>query len=427
MKLSNKKRELHAPSGATTNSDSNMINSNNNNSKQEEDQIPLIEQACDSCRKRKLKCSKEYPKCSKCVTHKWECNYFPRTVRSPLTRAHLTSVENRVKQLELMFSRLLPNEDLESVLKGSRALDKVSINRNLTNSINNNNNNSNRNDIISLPPISNAMTPSISEGTSSRIVLPEDYLPMTGNFFDWSEDDDEGSDDSDILPAPKDLLSSKTSTISLSSLNRQGTMDLDGSSNANANSAAQSAYNQSNSSSFDSSGTNTNFQMSFNENNNNTNNNNNSQDSNSQKLKSGSPSNPATSPTIHPTRSVDGMAVNPSTKAGYFGTGSSSSFLRVMKIKDLNLRTDTESDIEDILNSDDDDLDDDEVGIEDMDDDPIDEEDEDEYDEGDDLSNIKRHMGNTGGPYGRRSGSQQHGANVTLDTRILVNCKLTQN
>ncbi|GMF61051.1 unnamed protein product [[Candida] boidinii] len=110
------------------------------------------------------------------------------------------------------------------------------------------------------------------------------------------------------------------------------------------------------------------------------------------------------------------MAVNPSTKAGYFGTGSSSSFLRTLKIKDLNLRTDTESDIEDILNSDDEDLDDDEVGIEDMDDEPIDEEDEDEDDEGDDLSNIKRHMGNTGGgPYGKRSGSQQHGGNGMLD------------
>ncbi|GME74727.1 unnamed protein product [[Candida] boidinii] len=193
-------------------------------------------------------------------------------------------------------------------------------------------------------------------------------------------------------------------------------MDLDSSSNTKGNPAAQAAFSQSNSSSFDSSGANSNFQISFNGNNNNSNNNNNSQDSNSQKLKSTSPTNLATSPTIHPTRSVDGMAVNPSTKAGYFGTGSSSSFLRTLKIKDLNLRTDTESDIEDILNSDDEDLDDDEVGIEDMDDEPIDEEDEDEDDEGDDLSNIKRHMGNTGGgPYGKRSGSQQHGGNGMLD------------
>ncbi|EGV64812.1 lactose regulatory protein, partial [Yamadazyma tenuis ATCC 10573] len=59
-----------------------------------------IEQACDSCRKRKLKCSKEYPRCSKCLTHSWDCCYSPRMVRSPLTRNHLTKVENRVQKLE---------------------------------------------------------------------------------------------------------------------------------------------------------------------------------------------------------------------------------------------------------------------------------------------------------------------------------------
>lgn len=69
---------------------------------------PAIEQACDSCRKRKLKCSKEFPKCSKCVQHSWGCCYSPRTVRSPLTRVHLTGVENRVKHLENLIEYLLP-------------------------------------------------------------------------------------------------------------------------------------------------------------------------------------------------------------------------------------------------------------------------------------------------------------------------------
>ncbi|ODV66066.1 hypothetical protein HYPBUDRAFT_111867, partial [Hyphopichia burtonii NRRL Y-1933] len=54
-----------------------------------------IEQACDSCRKRKLRCSKELPRCTKCIQHNWNCSYSPRTVRSPLTRAHLTEVENK--------------------------------------------------------------------------------------------------------------------------------------------------------------------------------------------------------------------------------------------------------------------------------------------------------------------------------------------
>ncbi|ODV94177.1 hypothetical protein PACTADRAFT_22871, partial [Pachysolen tannophilus NRRL Y-2460] len=76
-----------------------------------------IEQACDSCRKRKLRCSKEYPKCSKCIQHSWDCKYSPRMVRSPLTRAHLTSVENKCRDLETLLSRLLPpNENLDDLL-----------------------------------------------------------------------------------------------------------------------------------------------------------------------------------------------------------------------------------------------------------------------------------------------------------------------
>lgn len=67
-----------------------------------------IEQACDSCRKRKLKCSKEYPRCLKCIQHKWCCTYSPRTVRSPLTRAYLTEVENKLARATKMLRYLLP-------------------------------------------------------------------------------------------------------------------------------------------------------------------------------------------------------------------------------------------------------------------------------------------------------------------------------
>lgn len=75
-----------------------------------------IEQACDSCRKRKLKCSKEFPRCSKCIQHEWCCSYSPRTIRSPLTRAHLTEVENRVSQLEGILHYLLPDHDIDEII-----------------------------------------------------------------------------------------------------------------------------------------------------------------------------------------------------------------------------------------------------------------------------------------------------------------------
>lgn len=76
-----------------------------------------IEQACDSCRKRKLKCSKEYPKCSKCKQHNWCCSYLPKTVRSPLTRRHLTEVENKLELATKMLRIMLPSDvDLDKLM-----------------------------------------------------------------------------------------------------------------------------------------------------------------------------------------------------------------------------------------------------------------------------------------------------------------------
>ncbi|KAK9453401.1 fungal-specific transcription factor domain-containing protein [Dipodascopsis uninucleata] len=78
-----------------------------------------IEQACDSCRRRKLKCTKEYPVCAHCKRHNRECIYSPRAVRSPLTRKYLTQVENRVSQLENVLNELFPNVSIDSLLEST--------------------------------------------------------------------------------------------------------------------------------------------------------------------------------------------------------------------------------------------------------------------------------------------------------------------
>lgn len=78
---------------------------------------PIIEQACDSCRKRKLKCSKQLPKCVKCSQHKWNCTYSPRTIRSPLTRNYLTKIEKRNESLESILKFLLgENINIDSLM-----------------------------------------------------------------------------------------------------------------------------------------------------------------------------------------------------------------------------------------------------------------------------------------------------------------------
>lgn len=73
-------------------------------------------QACDSCRKRKLKCTKDVPKCTKCATHGWDCVYSPKAVRSPLTRAYLTEVEEKLAKLQSIISKVAPNKSIDDLL-----------------------------------------------------------------------------------------------------------------------------------------------------------------------------------------------------------------------------------------------------------------------------------------------------------------------
>ncbi|PVH94825.1 hypothetical protein DM02DRAFT_538639, partial [Periconia macrospinosa] len=63
------------------------------------------------------KCSKEAPSCSSCVQSGSSCHYSGRVVRSPLTRAYLTSVENRMHSLEKLVLQLLPGIDIDAALK----------------------------------------------------------------------------------------------------------------------------------------------------------------------------------------------------------------------------------------------------------------------------------------------------------------------
>ncbi|CDO93835.1 unnamed protein product [Kluyveromyces dobzhanskii CBS 2104] len=77
----------------------------------------VMHQACDACRKRKLRCSKTVPKCVNCSKYDLECFYSPKVIRTPLTRAHLTEVEDRVTDLEQLFRDILPGWDIEKLLR----------------------------------------------------------------------------------------------------------------------------------------------------------------------------------------------------------------------------------------------------------------------------------------------------------------------
>ncbi|KAI1505182.1 c6 zinc finger domain-containing protein [Biscogniauxia marginata] len=72
--------------------------------------------ACDACRVKKLKCSKDRPSCSACRQHRRPCRYSGRVARSPLTRAYLTSVEKRLQSLENLVAQKLPGLNIDEAI-----------------------------------------------------------------------------------------------------------------------------------------------------------------------------------------------------------------------------------------------------------------------------------------------------------------------
>ena len=56
--------------------------------------------ACDFCRRRKLKCSRELPRCSSCIKFDKECTYTPRQRPPPLTKAYVHQLQRRIISLE---------------------------------------------------------------------------------------------------------------------------------------------------------------------------------------------------------------------------------------------------------------------------------------------------------------------------------------
>ncbi|KAF7187252.1 Regulatory protein GAL4 [Pseudocercospora fuligena] len=58
------------------------------------------DQACNECKRRKGRCDRQLPECGPCARNKRHCLY-ERHSKTPLTRKHLTAVEERLRQAEL--------------------------------------------------------------------------------------------------------------------------------------------------------------------------------------------------------------------------------------------------------------------------------------------------------------------------------------
>ncbi|KAK2595979.1 hypothetical protein N8I77_013491 [Diaporthe amygdali] len=67
--------------------------------------VAIAEQSCQECRRRKAKCDRSVPTCGLCHQYRRQCIYEKHS-RTPLTRKHLTEVEDRLERAEALIKRL---------------------------------------------------------------------------------------------------------------------------------------------------------------------------------------------------------------------------------------------------------------------------------------------------------------------------------
>ncbi|KAL4736655.1 fungal-specific transcription factor domain-containing protein [Aspergillus similis] len=66
------------------------------------------EQACRECRRRKSKCDRAIPICRLCSKYSRVCRY-EKSARTPLTRTHLSRVENELARTKALLRRFMPD------------------------------------------------------------------------------------------------------------------------------------------------------------------------------------------------------------------------------------------------------------------------------------------------------------------------------
>ncbi|GAA5988502.1 hypothetical protein JCM10908_003591 [Rhodotorula pacifica] len=66
--------------------------------------------ACEYCKRRKLRCTRDVPNCDFCRQHRQECIYT-RIVRTPLTRKNLDAAEQRIRRLEELLEKQRQDPD----------------------------------------------------------------------------------------------------------------------------------------------------------------------------------------------------------------------------------------------------------------------------------------------------------------------------
>lgn len=167
--------------------------------------------ACDFCRRRKLKCSKELPKCSSCIKFDKECSYTPRQRPPPLTKAYVHQLQKRIISLENALAKLSKKNQENNVLLENHPTfdhDHNDINREL---------------VYTDDFLAHFYEPDIQEGPNSidseihSYSKAEDFL-FYEDFYnvddlDWYEKDPASTND-EILPIDTNIDNNSPDSIS---------------------------------------------------------------------------------------------------------------------------------------------------------------------------------------------------------------------
>ncbi|KAJ3909077.1 fungal-specific transcription factor domain-containing protein [Lentinula edodes] len=86
-----------------------------------------VARACDSCRKRKIRCDgiqMRGSQCSNCIASNFDCTYVEAAKKRGPPKAYVESLETRIEKITTLFHNLMPDLDLakelESNLSGKR-------------------------------------------------------------------------------------------------------------------------------------------------------------------------------------------------------------------------------------------------------------------------------------------------------------------
>ncbi|KAI9228080.1 MAG: hypothetical protein DHS80DRAFT_16133, partial [Piptocephalis tieghemiana] len=62
-----------------------------------------LAQACEPCRRKKVKCNGQHPTCSRCAALNLECNYVPRTGKRKPRQGYIETLEQRLRDMERLL------------------------------------------------------------------------------------------------------------------------------------------------------------------------------------------------------------------------------------------------------------------------------------------------------------------------------------